>query len=109
MDISQLDHSSFLQRNRIDAERWAKANITWDALRSIGEDFQRRASSLEDTAAIHARALQRCSAVHSVRWRLKDPEHLLEKIVRKRADQAPKYAEIDKALAARKRAAVASA
>lgn len=97
MDISQLDHSSFLQRNRIDAERWAKANITWDALRSIGEDFQRRASSLEDTAAIHARALQRCSAVHSVRWRLKDPEHLLEKIVRKRADQAPKYAEIDKA------------
>lgn len=38
--------------------------------------------------------MQTFTGVHSVRWRIKDTEHLLEKIVRKCSDNSPKYLDI---------------
>ncbi|MCX7110918.1 MAG: hypothetical protein NTX45_12485 [Proteobacteria bacterium] len=46
-------------------------------------------------ASLHAGLLQSCPAVHSVRWRIKDVQHVLEKIVRKRAKSEEKYADIN--------------
>ena len=97
MPISTLTCEKFLKRNRIDPEQWTAAHIEWEALRAIGEDFERRANDLGDVAALHARLLQRCPNVHSVRWRLKDAEHLLQKIIRKRAQGSEKYAAISAA------------
>lgn len=95
MSISQLTLELFRQRNRIDDEHWVAAGIEWAKLQAIGLNYERRVSELSETAALHARLLQRSPAVHSVRWRLKDPEHALEKIVRKRAQRSEKYQHID--------------
>lgn len=95
MSISHLKVEDFRRRNRIDDEHWKSARIEWPVLQAIGANFEERLSELTEMAALHARLLQRCSAVHSVRWRLKEPEHALEKIVRKRAQGSDKYAHID--------------
>lgn len=38
--------------------------------------------------------LQQVNEVHSVRWRIKQPEHLMAKIIRKRNNGAEKYNKI---------------
>lgn len=84
----------FLQRNRIDRETWEKSSTEWTLLQSIATDHEAQVERLRDTAELFARLIQRFPAVHSVRWRIKDVEHLLEKIVRKRADGQEKYLSI---------------
>ncbi|WP_444933581.1 hypothetical protein [Microbulbifer sp. JTAC008] len=95
MNLKTDDLDSFLARNRITKEDWEKARIDEGLLFSIYEDYKKNISSLNETAELLARILQGCPQVHSVRWRVKDPEHLLEKIVRKRAAGSEKYQQIE--------------
>ncbi|AZG86077.1 hypothetical protein N032_10555 [Pseudomonas syringae pv. pisi str. PP1] len=76
VDLSQAD---FMSHNRITAEDWAKANIEWELLHSIGVDHQRNVKQLEMYANMLAGLVQQYEGVHSVRWRVKDPHHLMEK------------------------------
>jgi len=93
--FSELDQQSFLERNRISSDVWMSANISWDKLREIGLDHEAKLGSLTAAASYIADVMQTFSKVHSVRWRVKDTEHLLEKIVRKRAaGDSGKYNEI---------------
>lgn len=87
--------NNFLTKNRISQETWEKANIAWEVLSAIAEEHGKQSANLEDAAELIAKQIQKCSAVHSVRWRVKDTDHLLEKIVRKRAEANSKYAEIN--------------
>ncbi|WP_186371313.1 RelA/SpoT domain-containing protein, partial [Yersinia alsatica] len=84
----------FLSRNRIDREQYNKASIEWDDLLKIGLEHQKNFSLLSDTAAFLAKVLQQGKGVHSVRWRVKDAEHLMEKIIRKKSDGSEKYKNI---------------
>lgn len=91
------DHNpidKFLTENRISQETWERADISWEILSAIAEDHKKQSAHLEDAAELIAKRIQKCSAVHSVRWRVKKTDHLLEKIVRKRADGNSKYSEI---------------
>ena len=90
-----MDLQDFLNRNRIEESVWRKASISWETLEAIAEDHQSQLNQLQDAAEIFARAIQRISAVHSVRWRIKNADHLLEKIIRKRAKEIPKYLSIN--------------
>ena len=92
--IKDLLLSEFLTKNRIDEETWQKADIEWAILQKIAIDHEGQLEQLGDSAALIARAIQKFEKVHSVRWRVKDPEHLIEKIVRKRAGGNDKYADI---------------
>jgi ppGpp synthetase/RelA/SpoT-type nucleotidyltranferase len=85
----------FLERNRIDRADWTKSAIDWELLQAIAADHESQLDRLRDSAELSARAIQRFPAVHSVRWRVKDTEHLLEKIVRKRSEGQEKYLNID--------------
>ena len=87
--VTDLDE--FLSRNRISEGDWKSANIEWSLLREIADDHTSMLDKLNESASMSARLIQRFDKVHSVRWRIKDSEHLLEKIVRKRADQVEKY------------------
>ena len=84
----------FLTENRISQETWERADISWEILSAIAEDHKQQSAHLEDAAELIAKRIQKCSAVHSVRWRVKNTDHLLEKIVRKRAEGNSKYSEI---------------
>lgn len=92
---AEMTLEDFLQNNRIEQDTWKKADIAWDCLREIAADHEAQHHALRDSAELFARVIQRCSAVHSVRLRIKDTEHLLSKIVRKRADEQTKYKEIN--------------
>lgn len=84
----------FLQRNRIAQEVWDASQLDWEMLHAIGLDHEANHEQLRACAELIARVMQTFTGVHSVRWRIKDTEHLLEKIVRKRSEKSPKYLEI---------------
>lgn len=92
--IRDLSLDDFLAKNRIDEETWEKANIEWTTLQAIAIDHEVQSEQLGESAALLAKVIQKFEKVHSVRWRVKDSEHLLEKIVRKRAAGNTKYADI---------------
>ncbi len=77
--------NEFLNRNNISEEVWEQSGTDWDMLRSIATDHESQLENLRDSAELFARVIQRFKSVHSVRWRVKDTEHLLKKIVRKRS------------------------
>lgn len=90
-----LTLDEFLANNRIDKQVWEQANIEWTALQAIADDYEMQSEQLGESAALFAKVIQKFEKVHSVRWRIKDREHLLEKIVRKRAEGSVKYADIN--------------
>lgn len=67
-------------------KHWAKSGVSWSELEAIRADHLARISSLQNTANAFATALQEIEGVHSTRVRVKHPDHVIEKIVRKRAD-----------------------
>lgn len=90
-----MDLDEFLVKNRVDREVWEKSGLSWTVLCDIAKDHDGQLEKLRDTADIFAKTIQRFSGVHSVRWRIKDVDHLLEKIIRKSADGIDKYKNIN--------------
>ena len=92
--IENLTVQEFLARNLIDSETWESANISWPILQAIASDHEMQFTNLEAHAEYFTKVIQKFKGVHSVRWRVKNPEHLLEKIIRKRAEGNIKYSDI---------------
>lgn len=90
-----LSEAEFKKRNSISNSDWEKSECKWEELTAIANHYIQSQKFLEETAQFFAKVIQTFSAVHSVRWRVKDVEHVLEKIVRKRAKKEKKYANID--------------
>ena len=91
MNIQEMELDVFLARNNITAEDFEKCSLDWELIQSIGADHQSKISNLEDLAESYAKTIQRFNKVHSVRWRIKNPEHLMEKIVRKATPRSGSY------------------
>lgn len=89
-----LSLNHFLSRNNISQETWDNAKIEWKTLQAIASDHDAQAHLLENSAEMFAKVIQKFDGVHSVRWRVKSSEHLINKIVRKRADGHSKYVDI---------------
>ncbi|KPW31394.1 hypothetical protein ALP45_00593 [Pseudomonas coronafaciens pv. atropurpurea] len=92
-----MEHVAFLERNRISQAMWEKASIAWQDLVDIKTDYESRKSQLEDAVEYSVKVIQGFKGVHSVRWRVKSADHLLEKIIRKRSQDkvSKKYQNID--------------
>lgn len=88
------DLKEFLARNGIDTETWERSECAWNVLLAIRADHIAQSQMLSQSAALYANIIQEIPGVHSVRWRVKDVDHLLEKIVRKKAAAERKYANI---------------
>ncbi|WP_318509766.1 RelA/SpoT domain-containing protein [Photobacterium leiognathi] len=93
MSVAELTEDSFLKANRISQEEWQASSIDWQTLHQIGLNHEANIEQLKETAEMYARIIQRCQQVHSVRWRVKDPQHLMEKIVRKTQPNTPTFKE----------------
>ncbi|WP_256384320.1 RelA/SpoT domain-containing protein [Photobacterium toruni] len=91
MSIAFLTEDEFLRQNRISQQQWQASQITWATLKAIGLCHEQRTEALNATAESYARIIQQCSHVHSVRWRVKKPQHLMEKIVRKTQPNTVKF------------------
>ena len=74
----------FLTKHRINRADFDAAGLTWPELESIQGDYVGRLGELTPVANYFRDMLQQLAAVHSLKIRIKTPDHLLEKIVRKR-------------------------
>lgn len=82
-----LPKDEFLVKYNIPIETYDRAGYDWEELMDIYSDYQQRYDELERTALPLFNTLIKMDKVHSVRYRIKDPEHVIEKIIRKRAKQ----------------------
>lgn len=79
-----LEKEKFLSLYKIDEERFYQANLDWNELQKIHNDFQGRYEQLSQAARMAAESIRMAPGVHSIRYRIKEPEHLIEKIIRKK-------------------------
>ncbi|EFM0289377.1 TPA: RelA/SpoT domain-containing protein [Escherichia coli] len=80
---------NFLEEWSLDSALVEKSGLSIDILRSIVQDYKNNQLTLLDEAEYIAKKIQRCDSVHSVRWRIKDTSHLLNKIIRKLTESEP--------------------
>lgn len=83
-----LSQATFFEKYNIKEEDFNRTKLTWEDLSDIYRDYLEKVSSLEEAAISIFRSLSKMAHVHSVRYRVKDAEHLIEKIIRKKRDNS---------------------
>lgn len=78
-----LDKKEFFEKYLIEEEYFESTGLDWDELLAIYEDYSNIVPKLEIDSQHIVLKLIDVPSVHSVRKRVKNPEHLLEKIIRK--------------------------
>ncbi len=86
-----LPRREFLEKYHIKKEDFAKAKLEWGDLKEIFKHYSTLKDKLEHSAAaivaIFFTKDAKDQGVHSVRYRVKDPNSLVEKIIRKKIEQ----------------------
>lgn len=90
-----ITKEDFLKKYNITEESFKAAELSWDEICIIYNDFDENkidkyGNILEKFLNTYLRDTNK-NGVHSIRSRVKDPEHLLEKIIRKRQENDKKY------------------
>lgn len=81
----------FLEKSKIKISDWEASGCEWGNLISIREDYLASRGMLEKAASLYVGIISGMPTVHSVRFRVKDADHLIEKIIRKSAEGSEKY------------------
>lgn len=87
----KLIKDQFLKKYHLCESELIKAGIEWNELEKIYYDFNSYRSLYETQADFIANTLRTHKKIHSVKSRVKDPEHLINKIVRKTETRKQKY------------------
>lgn len=93
------EKGEFLREYRITEEEFKAADISWKMLSDIYEYYAERKDKLAEVREELSNELfenPREISLHSVYWRIKEPEHLIAKIIRKKNSNYRKYRLIDK-------------
>jgi len=80
--MSDLD--SFLSKHNITMKDFKATKLKWDELQKIRENYMSILPDLEPTANYIIERLHKVKKIHSVRYRLKSPDSLIAKIIRKK-------------------------
>ncbi|HEY9401624.1 MAG TPA: hypothetical protein VIQ24_02940 [Pyrinomonadaceae bacterium] len=81
-----IDSAAFLKTYNLEEDALSKTGLVWADLEAIYADHLDNTQTLESTADYVAARLRQVGEVHSLKIRIKDPEHLIEKIIRKKKD-----------------------
>lgn len=87
----ELIKKDFLNKYHITEEDIIQNHIDWNVLNDIYIDFKKYKNSYESQADFIANTLRTHKKIHSVKSRIKDPERLIEKIIRKTASRKEKH------------------
>lgn len=94
-----LDKKEFLREYNIEESAFEEADIAWEELEAIYEDYKGIEGKLrgigKDFVDDYLYDIER-AGIHSYRYRTKEPGHLVEKVIRKRRENPEKFAEIDR-------------
>ncbi len=99
-----ITREAFMKRYNISEELFQSAGMSWEELCSIYEDFETKKSDKyekirENFYNSYLKNIDRGKEdvkVHSICSRVKDSEHLIAKIVRKKQENQRKYGKLDK-------------
>ncbi|WML37984.1 hypothetical protein RCG19_12070 [Neobacillus sp. OS1-2] len=80
MEISQ---EQFFEKYSVNKSEFDAAAISWESLLDIHQEYTTYKETLNPTAEYISNMLRTLPESHSVRSRVKDPEHLIDKIIRK--------------------------
>ena len=86
-----INKEQFFNIYNINEEELRKENINWEDLKAIHDDFIDSRKSYETQADLVANILRAHPKVHSVKTRIKDSRHLIEKVIRKTSERRAKY------------------
>ena len=86
-----ISKKQFLDTYNISEVELEELNIDWIDLKAIHDDFVECRKSYETQADLIANILRGHKKVHSVKTRVKDMKHLMEKVIRKTPDRRAKY------------------
>lgn len=89
-----LNLENFLETQKISREQFDSTNLNWEDLNLIAEDHISNNKLLTSIAEYCAKITHLHSKVHSIRWRVKDADHLKAKIIRKVLEKNEKYISI---------------
>lgn len=81
----------FLKKYNISEEEIKENQIDFNTLNNIYLDFNNYKETYETQAEFIASTLRAHKKIHSVKSRVKDPDRLIEKIIRKTKDRKQKY------------------
>ncbi|WP_082580697.1 hypothetical protein [Bacillus sp. Root920] len=79
-----MNEEEFLKKYSINEEKFKDTGIVWGDLESIFNDYTSCIGLLEHTGRTIADVLRTHPDAHTVRMRIKEPEHLIEKLIRKK-------------------------
>jgi putative GTP pyrophosphokinase len=85
-----MEKQEFLNKYDISSADFKKSKLKWEDLMLIYEDYKKNKHIFEPAAKDIVERLLKLRQVHSVRYRIKDAEHLIEKIIRKRISSPSK-------------------
>jgi ppGpp synthetase/RelA/SpoT-type nucleotidyltranferase len=81
-----LKQAAFFKTYNISTDAFDKTGLAWADLQNIYEKHSGNITNLEATANYIAERLRQLDEAHSLKIRIKHPEHLIEKIIRKKSD-----------------------
>ena len=93
-----MDIQAFKAEYNIQDADLAEAGITWEELLRIESEYQKIEGQLREIGKSFIDEYLydiETAGIHSYRYRTKDREHLLEKIIRKRKENPEKFAKLD--------------
>ncbi|MDY5846288.1 MAG: GTP pyrophosphokinase [Bariatricus sp.] len=93
-----IDKKEFLATYNMSEEEFEEAQISWEELTAIYEDYREKEGHLRDLGKEfldeYLYDIEK-AGIHSYRYRTKEPGHLLEKVIRKRRENMGKFARLD--------------
>jgi putative GTP pyrophosphokinase len=82
------ERATFLQKYNITQQEYESTGIVWEELEAICTDHITSTQELQSVANFIAERLRERKEIHSVKVRIKDPERLAEKLIRKRRERS---------------------
>lgn len=77
-----INQQSFFKEYK-NEEMFYQSGLSWDTLMDIEQDYNSKLEDFKRIAADYVNEIGNLPHVHSVKFRIKDSEHLIEKIIRK--------------------------
>ena len=94
-----VERKAFLKAYNIDEDDFKAADISWEELAAIYDDYLSKEEKLrgigKDFVNDYLYDIER-AGIHSYRYRTKNPGHLLEKIIRKRKEEPEKFKNLNR-------------
>lgn len=81
-----ISKKEFLKKYRITEDTFKASGLDYAELQNIYRDYEAKANDFRVAGNAVVECLRHVPQVHSLKFRTKDPEHLIEKIIRKKAE-----------------------